>query len=43
MNSFNNSHLQNSCLNNINANNSLEEQIKCIKEIIEEKDEEKSG
>ena len=42
MNSINNSHLaNNSSLNNMLNNNSLEEQINNIKEIIEEKDEEK--
>ena len=45
INSVNNSHLinNNTSFNNINANNSLEEQINNIKEIIEEKDEEKNG
>ena len=47
LNIINNSHLlnnNNSSLNNINVfNNSIEEQIKCIKEIIEEKDEDKGG
>ena len=45
INSFNNSRLINSntSINNINANNSLEEQIKCIKEKIDEKDEVKGS
>ena len=45
VNSFiNNSHLMNNntSFNNININNSLEEQINCIKEIIEEKEEDKN-
>ena len=45
VNSFiNNSHLMNNntSINNAMINNSIEEQIKCIKEIIEEKNEEKS-
>ena len=43
LNSINNSHLMNNTtsINNININNSLEEQINSLKEIIEEKDEEK--
>ena len=44
--SANNSHLMNNnnntSFNNININNSLEEQINCIKEIIEEKEEDKN-
>ena len=45
INSFNNSRLINSntSINNINANNSLEEQTKCIKEQIDEKDEVKGS
>ena len=44
VNSFNNSHLMNNntSINNAIINNSIDEQIKCIKEIIEEKNEEKS-
>ena len=44
INKINNSHIMNNNTSNynININNSLEEQINCIKEIIEEKDEEKN-